>query len=84
MRTLSIPENKDSHVAAVAPQKIFKTAVARNRMRRRIYEAVRPLVADIKGTVMLALFAKSTAQECKPTDLRNDLRDLFVKAGIVR
>lgn len=70
--------------AAVAPQKIFKTAPARNRMKRVAYEAVRGSMPKLKNGLIIAAFAKATAIDLKTTGLKSDLDAFFVKAGLLR
>lgn len=77
-------DSKRLSVAAVAPQKIFKTAASRNYMKRKIYEAVSPLIKDPSKLAIIGLFAKSTAINAGVTEMNKDLRAIFVKAGILR
>ncbi|MDE1940895.1 MAG: ribonuclease P protein component [Patescibacteria group bacterium] len=71
-------------LSAVAPQKIFKSAVARNKERRRIYEAVRPLVADAAPNAHAMLIAKKPEEEAAFDAIKADIRSLFVKAGLLK
>ena len=72
-------------VAAVAPQKIAKTAVERSKIRRKIYEGVRSLRADILPNEHILIFAKTASvASSSQTNIKNDLKILFVKAGIMR
>jgi len=79
-----------TRAAAVAPVKMAKKAVARNDLRRRIYEIVSPLLPDSVVGYHVIVFAKPTllpAGEAKaPSDAAvvEDLKALFVKAGILR
>lgn len=74
----------DTRVSAVAPQKVAKTAVVRNRTRRRIYEAVRAIEVSIKQGVYAAIFAKSGAIDASHDEISKDIENLFVKAGLLR
>lgn len=40
-----------SRVAIIVSKKVFKHAVDRNRVRRRVYEIMRPRINDFKRTV---------------------------------
>jgi ribonuclease P protein component len=71
-------------IAAVAPTKGFKTAVLRNRTRRRMYEATRQLTAKVKMPVQIILIAKPAIVKAESTQIYTDLTSLFVKAGIMR
>ncbi len=81
-------------IAAVAPKKIAPTAVLRNRIRRRMYEAVQAIVSTsvppaaqptassmIPGTHAI-IFAKTTAITAEFEGMAADLKTLFSKARI--
>jgi len=70
------------HIAAVVPVKIGKTAVIRNSLRRKTYETVRPLILSIKDGLNVILFAKTI--DMTSALIPNDLKSLFVKAGVLR
>lgn len=82
MRNTHVPGSK--RFAAVAPTKIEKTAVGRNRLRRKMYALVRELNSSVANGVQALIFAKAGAKSASPSDLRTDLRTLFVKAGLLR
>jgi ribonuclease P protein component len=58
-------------------------AVERNRARRRLREAVRPLVASISEGWDLLLVARSGAATADFADLSGAVRSLLQKAGIL-
>lgn len=73
----------DTKIAAVASKKVAKTAVVRNKTRRRIYEAVK----DLKGNILnnhILIFAKPAVVSATLAELNQDLRSLFVKSGLLR
>ena len=74
----------DTRIAAVAPQKVSKTAVVRNRIRRKTYEAVRNIKPSIIQGVHVAVFAKPSILNTKQVVIASDIKDLFVKAGLLR
>ncbi|MBN2085295.1 MAG: ribonuclease P protein component [Anaerolineales bacterium] len=57
-------------------------AVQRNRARRRIREAARPLVAGIPDGWDLLLIARSGAVKAPFGELENAVRALFQRAGV--
>ena len=71
-------------IAAVVPKKVSKTAVERNKMRRRIYEAVRKAHPDLPSSIHAALFAKQPAKTAEFAALKADIRELFTKTGIIK
>jgi ribonuclease P protein component len=74
---------KDDRVAAVAPVKIAKTAVIRNRTRRKMYEAVAALGQLPSKGAHTIIFAKAGAVTAQKEELVSDLKDLFVNIGIL-
>lgn len=83
-RILQEKNGAPARVAAVAPVKAAKTSVIRHLVRRRVYEAVRPLVPKISPGNAVAIFAKPAALKLKPLEMRPDIEAIFVKAGILR
>ncbi|MDB5238827.1 MAG: Ribonuclease protein component [Candidatus Parcubacteria bacterium] len=75
-------------IAAVAPVKIAKTAVVRNRTRRRIYAAIRSAFGSdmsVMKSAQVILIAKAPLLVSDdPTQIQADIRSLFVKAGLLR
>ncbi len=67
------------HGAAVVGKKVFKKAVDRNRLRRRIYNILYRLSKDgeLQGTFIL--IAKPACKEASFTDLRADIDQLLSK-----
>lgn len=73
-----------TRLSAVVPVKVGKTSVTRHLVRRRIYEAVRPLSVEISSGTHTVIMAKQPALSTKPLEMRADLRAIFVKAGLLR
>jgi len=78
------PATSPARIAAVAPVKIAKTSVARHRIRRRIYEAVRPHVLQIAPGNIILFLAKQPVITATLSELRQAVSDIFVKAGLLR
>lgn len=80
-----VNEKRDTYrLAVVVSRKVHKSAVARNRMRRRLYEAVRSLEADIARPydIVLTVFGPAVLDE--PYDkLQGQVRRQFGEAGIL-
>ena len=69
-------------VAAIAPVKVVKTAVGRNKLKRKVYEVVRKLYPRIIPGFKIALLAKSPAITSSVATIEADLKDLFAKAKL--
>jgi ribonuclease P protein component len=72
-------------LAVVVSKKVSKSAVVRNRIRRRIFEYVRKNIANDPQTagkeIIITVFEESTATE-PAEDLSAQLEKLFKKAGL--
>ena len=78
------PKRKSYRLAVVVSRKVSKSAVARNRMRRRIYELARELEGQINGPfdIVITVFHDSLA-EAPTNELKNQLKKQFKDLGII-
>ena len=70
--------------AVVISRKVHKSAVVRNRIRRRLYEAIRELETDIAGPydIVINVFqGVATDESAEP--LRRQLRRQLAEAGVL-
>lgn len=77
------PKRNNYRLAVVVSRKVSKSAVVRNRIRRRLYEAVRLLEDKVVGPydIILTVFHESVAE--MPADkLSQQIKDLLKEAGI--
>ena len=78
------PRRKDYRLAVVVSRKIHKSAVARNRVRRRLYEIVRNLEENIDRPydIVLTVFNESLLDE-PPESLARQVSKQLVAAGVI-
>ena len=78
------PRRDSYRLAVVVSRKVNKSAVARNRLRRRLYEAVRELEADIirPYDMVITVFQDSLLKEPSPS-LKGQLKKQLTQAGIL-
>ncbi|TAH36632.1 ribonuclease P protein component [Candidatus Saccharibacteria bacterium] len=70
--------------AVVVSKKVSKSAVTRNRIRRRLYENVRILSTDFKGVYDLAILVYDERYADMPAEkLTAEVKDLCKKAKIL-
>jgi len=70
-------------IAVVVSKKVHKSAVGRNRIRRRIYEILRQQVPHFTGVYDVALIITSSEVLTTPHDeLALVVKNLLVRAGI--
>ena len=81
----ALNQRRSSYRAAVViSRKVHKSAVVRNRIRRRLYEAIRLLEKDIAGSydIVINVFSDSVADE--PVDsLKRQLKKRLAEAGVL-
>lgn len=78
------PKRKSYRVAIVVSRKVHKSAVARNRMRRRLYEAVRAQEKNIvePHDIVITVFQDSLLEET-PGNLARQLKKQLGEAGVL-
>ena len=75
------PYRKDSRFAVVVSKKVLKSAVGRNRIRRRVYEIIRHELPKIDGTfdVVVMIFHKSV-KDISHEELKESIINTFKEA----
>jgi ribonuclease P protein component len=78
------PKRSDSRIAVVVSKKVHKSAVARNRMRRRIFEIVRLKIPDFSASsdMIITVFDDSVA-DMPATDIKTLVEQLLKNANII-
>ena len=85
MKSLVNPRRKHSRIAVVISKKTLKSAVGRNRVRRRVYEIVRHELPDIEQPKDIALIVVSAeVRDMDATELYRSIRELFIKSGVYK
>lgn len=83
VKTTPNKRRKTSRFAVVVSKKVHKSAVGRNRMRRRIYEIIRhqlPLINKPHDVVVILSSSEIIAAES--ADLTDQLTGLFRESGL--
>lgn len=84
--SLRLTENKrrtDSRFAVVISKKIHKSAVGRNRVRRRLYEIIRHQLDVLTGVHDVVITVRSAEVINLPhADIESELKQLFKQAGL--
>jgi ribonuclease P protein component len=76
--------NSDTRIAAISPKKITKTASSRNAAKRKIYAAARLVYPSIISGLHAAIVAKATMLKAEQGEIIKDMKELFVKARLLR
>lgn len=78
LKYISNPRRKKSRISVVISKKIHKSAVGRNRARRRVYEIMRQEMPLFKGTydITLIIFS-SEVITAEHSELHKTIKDLL-------
>ncbi len=76
--------HKKTRFAVVVSKKVLKSAVGRNRIRRRVYEAIRPEIPNLKApTDHIFLIHSKEIVTIAFDELSTSIKDLLRKADLV-
>lgn len=77
------PRRKQWRAAVVVSRKVHKSAVVRNRIRRRIYEVIRNSIPkDAPAMDMVFIVHTTQVADISALQLRRAVEDQLIKAGI--
>ena len=77
------PKLKSSRFAIVVSKKVHKSAVGRNRIRRRFFEAIREQLPDIKpGMDVVLIVVSGEALGMSYEDIQALVKQLFHEANL--
>ncbi len=65
-------------VAVVAPVKVFRKAVERNKIKRKLREAVRPLLKEIPEKTAFILIAKKELSDKSVEQIKKDIKEFLI------
>jgi ribonuclease P protein component len=79
------PHREHSRFAVIVSKKVHKSAVGRNRMRRRIYEIIRQELPHMVPAHDVAVMIFSAEVIAMPADeLHEIVKQLFIQAGLYK
>ncbi|MAG60004.1 ribonuclease P protein component [Candidatus Woesebacteria bacterium] len=70
-------------IGTIVSNKISKSAVARNRIKRLLRETVRGYIPSLEKEALLVFLAKKTSLEANAKDVANDVSTLLRKSGLI-
>jgi len=76
--------NDESRFAVSAPKKICKTAVMRNKIRRRIYTAISSLENRFVSKQQIVIIIKDASIKLSLSQTKEELIKIFVKCGLLK
>lgn len=85
IKTTSHPKRKDPRIAIVISKKIIKSAVGRNRVRRRMYEIMRRELPDIKpGSDIVAIIFSAEVRTMEHPELEALTKQSLEQLGVYK
>ena len=83
LKFIANKKRRQSRFAVIVSKKVHKSAVGRNRIRRRLYEIVRTEQPKFSATYDAALIVTSAEVRTMPAEeLRQSVQSLFARAGM--
>lgn len=83
IKLIKNPRRKRSRFSVVVSKKVHKSAVGRNRIRRRLYELLRAEYPKLNGVYDIALIVTNgETLGAESEDLRASLRSLLEQADV--
>ena len=84
IKTTINPNRKNSRVAVVISKKVLKSAVGRNRIRRRIYEYIRPKLLQFNNIYDIVIIVSSAEMlNIEHSDMVEQLDQIIDQAGLI-
>jgi ribonuclease P protein component len=74
----------NTKVSVISPQKVAKSAVKRNEIRRKIYNIVRNYIDLLPNEHRLILCPKETTNKAEDKQILDSVKDIFVKGGLLK
>ncbi len=78
----SEPDNTEVRFAVSVSKKVSKSAVIRNKTRRRVYSAAASLLPSLKNGLYF-ISVKAGAESLKLEDIKAELQKMLLKNGFV-
>lgn len=79
------PKRKKPRFAVVVSKKVLKSAVGRNRIRRRIYEIIRAEVPELQPNIDVAVMVFSAeTRTVSHNELKRSIQTIFREAGLYK
>ncbi len=77
-------DSDTSQFVVLTPKKFDRSAVVRNRMRRKIYALLRKHFSDWTAGLRVAILVKSPAKDCNYQELEKQILKLMKKIELIK
>lgn len=79
-----IKQDGELKIAVICPQKIAKTAVKKNLIRRKVYSAIDLFINNLELGYHVIVCVKEPILKASPIEICNQAKAIFVKSGIMK
>lgn len=76
-------QDKTKKLSVITPKKIFKTAVTRNKFKRKVYNYTKEIFSKIKEGFNIVLALKEPLLKTENNKIKEELEQIFVKSGLL-
>ena len=84
IRVSKTGETNPPEIAVIVSKKIAKSAVSRNRIRRRLYAAMEPFVSKLPEGFRFFVYPKQSSEHATFKQLSNEYKTLLERTGLHR
>jgi len=85
LKSIHNPNRSEPRIAVVVTKKVHKSAIGRNRIRRRIYEQARQQMPKFNQDQDIVIIVSASEIITMPAgDLESEINDLFTQAGLYK
>ena len=75
---------KNKHISVITPQKIIKSAVMRNNIRRKVYNAIKLFINDVKQDLHVVVCVKEPVIKAETTQIQEKAKEIFNIAKLLK
>lgn len=73
-----------SKFAVSVPKKVAKTAVLRNKIKRRVFDCLKEIIPNIKKNGNFIFIAKTGIEKLKYIQIKEEINKIFVKMDVLK
>ena len=82
--TLTTPSGKEKKFSVVISGKVARSAVARNKLRRRVYGVIRDEIPRMRGGVVMIVYARTGAAGLPYRTIHEEIVRLLHTSGAIK
>lgn len=75
--------NSSTRISVIVPQKIVKSAVVRNNLRRKVYNSISLFVNKIKQGCHIIVCIKDPVIKAETLQIQEKAKEIFVATGLL-